>query len=82
VQLGQDQIRHQEIAVMLQFGFLFVAADLLAYLAVETSHHLAKEQRHLLLQNAVGCLADEFEEHSLSFAHDIYCTRMLMLTPI
>lgn len=82
MEFRQDQVGHQEIAVVLQFGVLFLDADLLAYLTVETGHHFAEQQRHLFLQNAVGGLPNEIEKHRLSFAHDIYGIRILMLTPV
>jgi hypothetical protein len=49
VQLSQDEVRHQEVAVVLEAGRLHLgAADEGGQLVVEAGDHLAEQQRDFL----------------------------------
>ncbi len=63
VELGQDEVGHQEIAVMFQSCGLYVTlACELGELIVKAGHHFAKEEWRLLRKYVIGSLSDELEE--------------------
>ena len=63
MELGQDEVGHQEIAVMFQPSGLYVTlARELGELIVKAGHHFAEEEWRLLRKYVIGGLSDEFEE--------------------
>lgn len=73
MQLCEDEVGHEEVAVVLEAGRLHLGtADEGGQLVVEARDHLAEQQRHFLGKDGIRGLLDELEETGLTLLHHVF----------
>jgi hypothetical protein len=83
VKLGEDEVGHEEVAMVLQPGRLHLGvADEGGQLVIETRDHFAEKQGNLLGEYTVCGLLDQLEKTHLPLLHHILNGVDLLLTPV
>jgi hypothetical protein len=81
MQFCQDEVGHQEIAVVF-LSVLGLACTQFGETPVKTGQHFAEQGRYFFLQYAIDCLCDELEKTDLSLAHHIPHTEVVLFAAV